>query len=289
MRDVRLHTRDGAGNSGPSACGGHDISTARGLLQAETDMNEIELLRLYEDQLTAQAADNRLPAHDRAAAAAVLAISNRLPGTRLRPTDEPWTWVFCDPHFEHEGSVAVFCRPFRHRHHGDSYLLEHWTRDVRDHDTVICLGDITWTVRRTAWSTASGADPAARSPDERRKSPDRTRGAGPGLAGPHPNALGRLEGGSRLAPGRGCRADGRRRRRVGRDGPGVLRARPRRARGRRHRGRPSRRSGNGRERRRNGGGAVSGGALRNSGTSTPNTSCGPPADLRPPRRPALRT
>lgn len=106
-------------------------------------MNEIELLRLYENELTAQAADHRLPTHDRTAAAAVLAISIRLPGTRLRPADEPRTWVFSDPHFEHEASVAIFGRPFRNRHHGDGYLLEHWTRDVRDHDTVICLGDVT--------------------------------------------------------------------------------------------------------------------------------------------------
>ena len=106
-------------------------------------MNEFELQRLYQTQLAAQVADVRLPAHDRNAAAAVLAASRRLLGAMLLPGDEPRTWVFSDPHFEHEASIGIFGRPFRHCHHGDGYLLEQWTRDVLDHDTVICLGDVT--------------------------------------------------------------------------------------------------------------------------------------------------
>ena len=106
-------------------------------------MNEFELQRLYEAQLAAQVADVRLPAHDRNAAAAVLAASRRLLGAMLLPGDEPRTWVFSDPHFEHEASIGIFGRPFRHCHHGDGYLLEQWTRDVLNHDTVICLGDVT--------------------------------------------------------------------------------------------------------------------------------------------------
>ena len=42
-----------------------------------------------------------------------------------------------------EASVGIFGRPFRSCHHGDGYLLEQWTYDVQDHDTVICLGDVT--------------------------------------------------------------------------------------------------------------------------------------------------
>ena len=106
-------------------------------------MNEFELQRLYEAQLTAQIADERIPAHERSAARAVLDASGRLLGARLPPADEHRTWVFSDPHFEHEASLAIFGRPFRHCHHGDGYLLEQWTRDVLDHDTVICLGDVT--------------------------------------------------------------------------------------------------------------------------------------------------
>ena len=49
-------------------------------LQAETDMNEIELPRLYEDQMVAQVKNGGLPAHDRHAAAAVLAMTSRLLG-----------------------------------------------------------------------------------------------------------------------------------------------------------------------------------------------------------------
>ena len=41
-------------------------------------MNEIELQRLYEAQLTAQTRDERIPAHDRNAAAATLNVSERL-------------------------------------------------------------------------------------------------------------------------------------------------------------------------------------------------------------------
>ena len=52
-------------------------------------------------------------------------------------------WVFSDPHFGHQASVGISGRPFRSCHHGDSYLLEQWTHDVQDHDTVICLGDVT--------------------------------------------------------------------------------------------------------------------------------------------------
>ena len=76
-------------------------------------MSEFELQRLYEAQLTAQVADERLSVHDRNAAAAVLAASRRLRGAGLRPADGPRTWVFSDPHFEHEASVAIFGRPFR--------------------------------------------------------------------------------------------------------------------------------------------------------------------------------
>ena len=69
--------------------------------------------------------------------------SRRLPGVMFRPPDESRLWVFSDPPFEHEASVAIFGRPFRGCHHGDSCLLEQWTREVMDHDTVICLGDVT--------------------------------------------------------------------------------------------------------------------------------------------------
>lgn len=106
-------------------------------------MNEFELQRLYEAQLTAQVADPCLPVHVLDAAAAVLAASRRLPGVMLRPADASRMWVFSDPHFEDEVSVAIFDRPFRGCHDGDGYLLEQWTRDVKDRDTVICLGDVT--------------------------------------------------------------------------------------------------------------------------------------------------
>ena len=105
-------------------------------------MDAFELQRLYEAQLTALKADARIPVHDRNAAATVLAASRSLPSAGLRPGDEHRTWVFSDPHFEHEASVAIFGRPFRGCHHGDGYLIEQWTREVRDDDTVICLGDI---------------------------------------------------------------------------------------------------------------------------------------------------
>ena len=106
-------------------------------------MNEIELLRLYQKQLAREVRNTELPAHDRNAAAAVLAASRHLIGARLRSRDEPRTWVFSDPHFEHEASVGIFDRPFRSSHHADGYLFEQWTRDVRDDDTLICLGDVT--------------------------------------------------------------------------------------------------------------------------------------------------
>ena len=106
-------------------------------------MNEIELLRLYQEQLATQVRNTELPAHDRHAAAAVLAASRQVTGASVRSRDEPRTWVFSDPHFEHGPSVHIFGRPFRTSHHGDGYLFEQWTRDVQDHDTVVCLGDVT--------------------------------------------------------------------------------------------------------------------------------------------------
>ena len=48
----------------------------------------------------------------------MLHVSGRLMGTRLNPSEEYWTWVFSDPHFGHEASVALFGRTFRNRHHG---------------------------------------------------------------------------------------------------------------------------------------------------------------------------
>ena len=112
--------------------------------------NEFELQRLYETQLTAQVRNENLPHHDRIAAGAVLNACSRLLGTRLSPVDEHRTWVFSDPHFEHEPSVQIFGRPFRNCRHADSYLFEQWTHDVRDHDTVVCLGDLTMGPPRTA-------------------------------------------------------------------------------------------------------------------------------------------
>ena len=106
-------------------------------------MNEFELQRLYETQLTAQARNQNLPHHDRTASGVVLNACGRLLGARLRPEEEYRTWVFSDPHFEHEPSVQIFGRPFRSCHHADGYLFEEWTHDVRDHDTVVCLGDVT--------------------------------------------------------------------------------------------------------------------------------------------------
>ena len=48
-------------------------------------MNEFELQRLYETQLTAQARNENLPHHDRTAAGVVLNACSRLLGARLRP------------------------------------------------------------------------------------------------------------------------------------------------------------------------------------------------------------
>ena len=56
----------------------------------------------------------------------------------------PWTWVYSDPHFANTRRASP---PSAARSgaatYGDAYLLEEWTHDVRDHDTVICLGDVT--------------------------------------------------------------------------------------------------------------------------------------------------
>ena len=103
---------------------GEGAEVARpGGFRHETGMNEIELQRLYEAQLTAQTTDERIPVHDRNAAAAVLHASGRLLGAMLRPGDEHRTWVFSDPHFGHEASVGIFGRPFRSCHHGDGCRL----------------------------------------------------------------------------------------------------------------------------------------------------------------------
>ena len=106
-------------------------------------MNESELKQLYETQLTAQAGNRYLPEHDRTAAAVVLNACQRLPATTPPPEDEHRTWVFADPHFEHEGSIHAFGRPFWSSAQGDAHLLDGWTRNVRNDDTVICLGDVT--------------------------------------------------------------------------------------------------------------------------------------------------
>ena len=106
-------------------------------------MNEFELQRLYETQLTAQVRNENLPSHDRTAAGVVLNAYSRLLSTKLRPEDEHRTWVFSDPHFEHEPRAHIFGRPLQSCHHADGYLFKQWTHDVRDHDTVVCLGDVT--------------------------------------------------------------------------------------------------------------------------------------------------
>ena len=104
-------------------------------------MDDSQLLRLYVDELRTQTQNMRLPAHDREAAGAVADLEQRLPSLNLDAAEAPRTWVFSDPHFEHNPSIAAFGRPFRNYHHGDGYLIEHWTRDVADADTIICLGD----------------------------------------------------------------------------------------------------------------------------------------------------
>jgi len=68
---------------------------------------------------------------------------------RISEEVEHLMWVFSDPHFGHAASVGIFGRPFRSCHHGDSYLLEQWTHDVRDQDTVIVWTTSPWPPRRT--------------------------------------------------------------------------------------------------------------------------------------------
>ena len=106
-------------------------------------MNEPELQKLYQTQLMAQVLNGALSPYDQLAAGEMLEVSNRLLGTRLDPAEEHRMWVFSDPHFEHPASVPGFRWPFMNCAHGDAYLLEQWTRDVEERDTVVCLGDVT--------------------------------------------------------------------------------------------------------------------------------------------------
>ena len=107
-------------------------------------MNEFKLQEIYETPLTAQMTNEQPPHHDRTAGAgAVLNACGRLLTTRLRPEDEHRTWVFSDPHFEHEANIAIFEQPFRSDFEDDGHRLERWTLEVRASDTVICLGDVT--------------------------------------------------------------------------------------------------------------------------------------------------
>ncbi len=80
----------------------------------------------------------------------MLNVSERLMGTRLNPSEEYRTWVFSDPHFEHEASVALLGRPFRNRHHGDGYL---WSSGRTTYGTTTrwsVWATSPWTARRTA-------------------------------------------------------------------------------------------------------------------------------------------
>lgn len=105
-------------------------------------MNEIELQRLYEVQLTARTRDHRLHEHDRNAAAAMLETSERLLGKGLRRADEHRTWVLSDPHFGDAVCLHVFDRPFRTTEEGDRFVFEDWRAKVTDRDVVVCLGDV---------------------------------------------------------------------------------------------------------------------------------------------------
>ncbi|MCY4510217.1 MAG: metallophosphoesterase [Acidobacteria bacterium] len=106
-------------------------------------MDESELRGLYETQLAERARNRYLPEYDRTAAGVVLNACRRLPATTLPPEDEERTWVFSDPHFEHEGSIHAFGRPFWNSAQGDAHLLKEWTLNIRKQDTVLCLGDVT--------------------------------------------------------------------------------------------------------------------------------------------------
>ena len=107
-------------------------------------MDEIERLRLYREQLAAQVRNTELPDHDRNAAAAVLAAGGHLTGARLRPRDELRTsgpgrspTRTSDTRRASRSSTARSGTTTT----ATATSFEHWTRDVRDHDTVICLGD----------------------------------------------------------------------------------------------------------------------------------------------------
>ena len=50
-------------------------------------MNDIELLQIYREQLTAQTVNTELPEHDRNSGATVLAASRHLTSARLNPKE----------------------------------------------------------------------------------------------------------------------------------------------------------------------------------------------------------
>ena len=105
-------------------------------------MNEFELDRLYEVQLTAQVRNTGLPNHDRYVAAEVLAQCRRVLSRRPSPGEEHRTWVFSDPHFEDHATLEAFRRPFRTTAEGDGFLLNDWRTNVAEGDVVVCLGDV---------------------------------------------------------------------------------------------------------------------------------------------------
>ena len=58
------------------------------------------------------------------------------------PNDDE-TWIWSDLHLGHGPSLRAFRRPFRYVTNADSAMLTAWREAVGEHETILCLGDVT--------------------------------------------------------------------------------------------------------------------------------------------------
>ena len=116
---------------------------------------------LYESQLAEGLGLPVAESEERREMRAMLTASREMSGGDLCEGDHAAVWLWSDLHLGHDDAIDVFRRPFSTVREMDDALFGNWRGVVDPHDTVVCLGDVSFdplcgpTLRRVR--TAPGA------------------------------------------------------------------------------------------------------------------------------------
>ena len=107
-------------------------------------MDARQLKVVYERQLAGILESPGAESEDRRAIRAMLRASRAMSGGELCEEDHAGVWLWSDLHLGHDDAIDVFRRPFSTVGEMDDTLFRNWCRVVDPHDTLVCLGDMSF-------------------------------------------------------------------------------------------------------------------------------------------------